>query len=111
MTPPEAFHVFLTEDAIGDIEDIHAYIVDRDSAARADAVVDALEELCVTLAKLPDRGNVPAELRDLGITVYREVHYKPYRIIYRIIEDRVFVTCVVDGRRDMQSLLQRRLLR
>ncbi len=111
MIPPDAFRVFQTEDAIADIEDIHAYIADRDSAARADGVVDALESLCATLAKLPERGNVPAELRDIGITSYREVHYKPYRVLYRIIDDRVFVTCVVDGRRDMQSLLQRRLLR
>ncbi len=111
MTPPEAFRVFLTEDAIADIEDIYTYIAARDSAARANRVVDALETLCAALAELPERGNVPAELRDLGITAYREVHYKPYRLIYRIIDDRVFVTCVVDGRRDMQSLLQRRLLR
>jgi toxin ParE1/3/4 len=50
-------------------------------------------------------------LRGLGITEYREVHHDPYRIIYRVFERRVVVYCVLDGRRDMQSLLQMRLLR
>jgi len=42
---------------------------------------------------------------------FREAHYKPYRVIYRIVDTQVIVYCVVDGRRDMQSFLQRRLLR
>ncbi|RPJ74031.1 MAG: type II toxin-antitoxin system RelE/ParE family toxin, partial [Desulfobacteraceae bacterium] len=36
--------------------------------------------------------------------------FKPYRIIYRVMDKNVYVLLVVDGRRDMQSLLQRRLL-
>jgi hypothetical protein len=35
---------------------------------------------------------------------------KPYRIIYRIIGEYVYVMLIADGRRDMQALLQRRLL-
>ncbi len=61
--------------------------------------------------KFPERGNTPKELRDLGITEYREVHYKPYRVIYRIFGEKAVVYCVIDGRRDMESLLKRRLIR
>jgi toxin ParE1/3/4 len=46
----------------------------------------------------------------LGIREYREVFFKPYRIIYRVMDKNVYVLLIVDGRRDMQSLLQRRLL-
>ena len=74
-------------------------------------MLNALEELCNSLTELPERGHVPKELRDVGITQYREVDYKPYRIIYRIIGNEVVIHCVLDGRRDMESLLQRRLLR
>ena len=56
------------------------------------------------------RGNVPKELEPLGITDFREVHYKPYRVIYRIIDRQVIFYCVLDDRRSMQSLLQRRLI-
>ena len=74
-------------------------------------MLDSLEELCNSLAELPERGNAPMELGDLGITEYREVRYKPYRVIYRIVGDEVVIVCFIDGRRDIESLLQRRLLR
>jgi toxin ParE1/3/4 len=32
-------------------------------------------------------------------------------VIYRIMVDRVYVLLIVDGRRDMETLLQRRLLK
>ena len=51
------------------------------------------------------------ELSLLGIDNFLELNYKPYRIIYQIIEKVVFVHCIFDGRRDMQKLLQERLIR
>ena len=105
------FRVLLAEDAERDIEDIYRYIVHHDSAAAADRVIDALDDACRRLTDMPERGNIPKELSSLGITDYREAHYKPYRIIYRIIGRAVVVYCVVDGRRDMRAFLERRLLR
>ncbi|MGH8188321.1 MAG: type II toxin-antitoxin system RelE/ParE family toxin, partial [Steroidobacteraceae bacterium] len=58
----------------------------------------------------PQRGSQPKELRLLGIQEYRQVFFKPYRVIYRVIDERVIVYVSADGRRDMQTLLQRRLL-
>lgn len=103
--------VFLVEDAERDIEDIYGYISESDGLEAAASVVDALEAACFSLNEMPGRGNVPKELGALGITEYRELHYKPYRVVYRVADGRVIVYCVLDGRRDMQSLLQRRLLR
>lgn len=60
---------------------------------------------------MPQRGNVPRELAALGVIEYREAHFKPYRIIYRIVDSDVVVYCVVDGRRDIQSFLARRNVR
>ena len=61
-------------------------------------------------SKSPERGAYPKELVLLGIREYREVFFKPYRIIYRILDKNVYVLLIVDGRRDLQLLLQRRLL-
>ncbi len=105
------FRVLLAEDAERDIEDIYRYIASHDSVANADRVLTALEDACASLVEMPERGNIPKELTSLGITDYRETHYKPYRVIYRITGRDVIVYCVVDGRRDMQALLERRLLR
>lgn len=105
------FDVLLSDDAAGDIEDIYRYIAERDSVANAERVLLALEETCLNLADMPERGNVPKELVAIGMTEFREVHVKPYRVLYRIASQQVIIYCVVDGRRDMQNFLQRRLLR
>ncbi|MDE0334383.1 MAG: type II toxin-antitoxin system RelE/ParE family toxin [Defluviicoccus sp.] len=62
------------------------------------------------LSEYPDRGRHPGELLDIGIREYCEVFFKPYRIICRVIGETVYVLVVADGRRDMRSLLERRLL-
>lgn len=105
------FDVLLSEDAERDIEDIYRYVAQHDAVEKADRLLAALEETCFALSEFPERGNVPKELLPLGITEFREVHDKPYRAIYRIVGRQVIVYCVVDGRRDMQSLLHRRLIR
>ncbi len=105
------FEVLLSEQAERDIEDIYRYIAEHDDVKKADRVLAALEKSCRALADFPERGNAPKELQPLGIAEFREVHYKPYRVIYRIFGTQVVVYCVLDGRRDMQSLLQRRLTR
>ena len=105
------YEVLLTDDAENDLFEIYRYVAFNDSLEKADQLLDKLEELVQALARLPARGHVPPELARIGVTDYREVHFKPYRVIYRIEGQRVFVYCVLDGRRDLQSLLQQRLLR
>jgi len=74
-------------------------------------VLDKLEELVLSLQSNPERGHYPPELSHQGIKDYREVLFKPYRVIYEIIASKVIVHLCVDGRRDMKTLLERRLLR
>lgn len=105
------YRVRIVEDAAQDLIDIYTYVAANDSAHNAAYVLDQLETNCVRLADLPLRGHVPPELDRVGVTAYREVHFKPYRVIYQVIGQDVFVHCVIDGRRDLQSLLERRLLR
>lgn len=105
-----SFTVLLTEDAVADLNDIFTYISERDSAAHANDVLDEIEKKFVSLSELPERGVYPKELTELGMRDYREIFFKPYRIIYRIVKADVYVYLIADGRRDMQTLLQRRLL-
>lgn len=105
------YRVRLAEDAEQDLIDLYRYIAAHDSAGKATYVLDQLESLCSHLAELPLREHFPPELDRIGVMNYREVHFKPYRVIYGVIGQDVFIHCVLDGRRDMQSLLERRLLR
>ncbi len=104
------FEVSLTEDAARDLEDIFDYIAEHDDLAKAGHVLDRIEEVVESVATFPERGSHPKELLSLGIRDYRQSFFKPYRVIYRIVGQRVYVYLIVDGRRDTQSLLARRLL-
>ncbi|QLA17338.1 type II toxin-antitoxin system RelE/ParE family toxin [Desulfolutivibrio sulfoxidireducens] len=105
-----AFKVMLTEDAVRDLEDIYDYIVAHDSQESAAHVLDQIEKAFQNLARLPERGAYPKELTAVGIRQFREVFFKPYRIVYQVLGETVYVMLIADGRRDMLALLQRRLL-
>src|SRR5262245_28627373 len=104
------YEVVLTEDAEHDLEDVYAYIARNDSLENAEHVVDRRVEVTESLAAFPERGAQPNELRSVGMQEYRQVFFKPYRVIYRVHGHQVVVYVIVDGRRDMQTLLARRLL-
>jgi len=104
------FAVLLTNDAADDLAELYDYIVLNDSPRKADYVLKQIEKTFSRLSESPERGVYPEELLKLGLREYREIFFKPYRIIFRIVDNNVYVMMIVDGRRDMQSLLQRRLL-
>jgi len=104
------YAVFLTDAASEDLQDLYDFLLENEVDGRADKVLEKIEELIQSLSSHPDRGNHPKELLALGIREYRELHFKPYRILYRLIEKKVFVYLIADGRRDFQALLQRRLI-
>ena len=104
------FRVLLTAGAERDLEEICDHIAESDSKASADYVLDRLMEVVDDLSSLPERGSIPKELRALGIREYRQLFFKPYRVIYRVVGRDVAIVLVADGRRELQSLLERRLL-
>ena len=102
--------VFLAADASRDLENIYDYIDSHDAPGKANRVLARIEKTFLSLSELPERGRHPKELLALGIREYREVFFKPYRIIYSIRDDKVYILLIADGRRDMEALLQNRLL-
>jgi toxin ParE1/3/4 len=104
------FEVLLTAGAEHDLETIVDHVAATDGEGAANHVLDRLLDAVARLAQFPRRGTFPKELLALGIREYRQVYFKPYRLICRILEERVVVVVVADGRRDMQALLARRLL-
>ena len=107
---PAKFEVLLTAGAEQDLEAVHDYICEFDCVANASYVLDELTAVVESLSKLPERGSYPKELVGLGIKEYRQTFFKPYRVIYRVTGSQVIIYLIADGRRDMQSILARRLL-
>jgi toxin ParE1/3/4 len=105
------YQVLLVQDAEDDIFDIYRYIAQHDSPKSAEYVLERIQKACLSLGELPQRGHVPPELERIAVSGFLEIHFKPYRIFYEVEGRKVFVHCVLDGRRDLQDLLERRLLR
>ena len=89
---------------------MYGFLDRRSTPGRADLLLDRMEAAFKALAESTLRGRYPKELADIGILEYREVAVKPYRAIYRVSGKSICVLVIADGRRDIQTLLQRRLL-
>ncbi len=106
-----ATEVRLTAEAEEDFFDLWRYVAEYDPPLKADRLLDHLEAACISLSKTPNKGHVPKELRRIDVLDFKEIHYKPYRIVYELEDGRVLIHAVLDGRRDMETLLRNRLLR
>ena len=104
-----SYNVLFTNDAAQDLDDIYEFIYLNDSPGKAEYVFIQIEKAIDNLTKFPERGSYPNELKSLGIKQYREVYFNPYRLIYQIQKETVYIMLITDGRRDMLTLLSRRL--
>ena len=105
------YNVQVTKGAERDLAEIVAFLAEREGLALAEQILEGILSTAAELAHFPERGPHPKELQALGIRDFRQVFFQPYRLIYRMAGRQVFLYLVADGRRDFQSLLERRLLR
>jgi toxin ParE1/3/4 len=104
-----SYSVRITSAACRDLEEIHDWIAENDSVENAGYVLDKLWEAAEGIAALPHRGSRPKEL-PMGLeSEYRQVFFKPYRVIYEVRRNEVVIHLIADGRRNLHSLLLRRL--
>lgn len=101
--------VRITRAAARDLQEIHDWIAENDSPAHADRVLDRLRDAAASIARLPHRGSRPPELPNGMGGEFRQVFFKPYRVIYEVMDNEVVIHLIADGRRNLQSLLVRRL--
>ena len=98
-----------SETSESDLKSIINYIAE-DSPSRAHDELKAIKARVSSLNRYPDRGRIVPELQDQGITQYRELIVGPWRIIYRISEEAVYVLSVLDSRQNVEDILLKRLL-
>ena len=85
--------------------------IGRENPDAAEAVFDKLRRRADALGSQTARGRRVPELSELGTANYRELIESPWRLIYRIDADAVWVYAVLDARRDLQTVLLERLAR
>jgi len=101
--------VRFTHAAARDLEETCDWIAEHDAPAKANHVLDRIRKVLESIATLPGRGSHLRELPAGMESNFRQLYFKPYRIIYEVAEVEVIVHVVADGRRNLQALLLRRL--
>ena len=102
------YEVVWSNVAENDLKKIIEYIAD-DSPTIALKIFKNIKQKASNLYKFPERGRIVPELRDQGILQYREIIISPWRILYRISENNVYVLSVLDSRRNIEDILLKRL--
>jgi toxin ParE1/3/4 len=104
------YEVRIDNIASEDLYAIYRYVAVNDSPAKAEHLLDNIQKAMTSLETMPARGSIPPELQRWGIADFREIFFKPYRVIYEMRGRTVFIHAVLDGRRNCEDLLQQRLL-
>ncbi len=103
------YEVIWTCIAENDLARIIEYIA-NDSPANALKVLNKLKEKAPNLHHSPKRGRIIPELQENGIYQYRELMVAPWRLMYRVQEDKVYVLAVLDSRQNIEDILLKRVL-
>ena len=102
------YQVVWSNIAENDLKSIIEYIAD-DSPSNAFKIFKNIKQKASMLFTFPERGRIVPELLDQGISQYREMIIPPWRTLYRISENRVYVLSVLDSRRNIEDILLKRL--
>jgi len=92
-----------------DLKNIIEYIADE-SPQNALKILKKIKKQASDLYILPERGRIVPELQDQGILQFRELIISPWRLIYRISGQKIFVLSVIDSRRNVEDILLMRFI-
>lgn len=104
------YKVQWTSNAKEDLLNIVAYIKE-DSPTIAREIYQKIKKKANSSNFFPLRGRVVPELQKEGITMYRELISSPWRIMYKIDNDTVYIMAIFDSRQNVEELLLQKLLR
>lgn len=103
--------VVLLASAEQDLKDLRAYLLKNFSSDTWASSYALIKHTIRQLQHFPQAGTIPDELEKLHLAQYRQALAGMNRIIYEVRQEVIYVHMNVDVRRDMKSLLTRRLLR
>jgi len=106
----KTYKVKWTSNAKEDLLSIVGYIK-KDSLSTARKVYGQIKEKAQSSNFFPLRGRVVPELQKEGIIIYRELISQPYRIVYKIENNTIYIMAIFDSRQNVEELLLQKLLK
>ena len=73
-----------------------AEFISRDSKSYAAAFVQEIKDAVASLSQFAERGRIVPEFADESV---RELLVKPYRLVYEVSDERVFILALDHGAR------------
>ncbi len=99
-----------TKNAKDDLLDIITRIKEDDSPTTAKKIYKKLRDKAQSSHFFPLKGRVVPELQVEGIVHYREIIVSPWRIIYKVGNDTVYIMSIIDSRQNLDDLLLKKIL-
>jgi toxin ParE1/3/4 len=106
-----SFKIIILESAEHDLKELRSYIVKNFSQETWQTTFDRIKEAIRKLKTFPYAGSIPEEFEKINLSQYRQVIPGMNRIIYEVRQDSIYIHLIADTRRDLKTLLTRRLLR
>jgi plasmid stabilization system protein ParE len=98
-----------TAPAREDINEIIDYI-SKTNINYAVKLLDSMEKKVKKLDMFPERHRIVPELEKYGYFAYREIIIEYWKIIYKIENNYVYIMLVIDGRRNLEDLLLKKMV-
>jgi toxin ParE1/3/4 len=104
------WRVVFLEQAERDLIELKHYILHNFSQKIWQQCYTNLKQSVKTIQLFPEGGSIPPEIEALNLAQYRQVISGMNRIVYEIREHIIYIHIICDRRKDLNSLLFRRLL-
>jgi plasmid stabilization system protein ParE len=95
-------------EAAEDLQQIFDFIA-QTSPAYAGSMIGRVLDAVENLEQFPGMGHPVTEIRIKGVAL-RELSVPPYRVVYRLRDDRVIILAVVHGARQLRKAIRGRRL-
>ena len=105
-----AYALIWSTDASDELVEIIAFQKEKYGTRKATEVYHRIHERIVVTRTLPETGRVVPELAAIGMNEIRELIDSPWRILYQFSVDRVEIVSVIDGRRNFEEVLYRKVM-
>jgi len=99
-----------TKNAKDDLLGIVTRIKKDDSPTIAKEIYKKLRNKAQSSNFFPLKGRAVPELQDAGIVHFREIIVNPWRIIYKVGNDTVYIMSIIDSRQNLDDLLLKKIL-
>ncbi|MCL2205021.1 MAG: type II toxin-antitoxin system RelE/ParE family toxin [Treponema sp.] len=92
-----------------DLDEIIEYI-SKTNITYAVNVMDKIYEQVNTLDIYPERCRIVPDLGKYGYLMYRELNVDYWKIIFKIENEIVYIMMIIDGRRNLEDILLKKML-